>query len=95
MSGSVRLGATVALAAGLLPHLAGPDPTPQAGDVKPGWVALVIVLILCVVTTLLWLSMRRHLGRIRFDEDADPARTEAPAGDPAADRREEREPGQG
>lgn len=41
------------------------DPVPEPSEVKPGWFALVVVLSLVVATTLLWLSMRRHLGRIR------------------------------
>ena len=36
--------------------------------VGPGWVAFVVVVALCVVTTLLWLSMRKQLGKIRFEE---------------------------
>jgi len=48
------------------------DPVPEPSEVKPGWIALVVVLSLVVATTLLWLSMRRHLGRIqapRRDEE--------------------------
>ena len=41
------------------------DPVPEPSEVKPGWIALVVVLSLVVATTLLWLSMRRHLGRIQ------------------------------
>ena len=42
--------------------------TPDASQVKPGWVAFAIVVALCVVTTLLWLNMRKQLGKIRFEE---------------------------
>ena len=45
------------------------DPVPAAGEVTPGWVYAVVVLGLFVVTFLLWLSMRKQLGRIRFTED--------------------------
>ncbi len=48
----------------------GPDPA----DVKPGWVAFVIVVVLCVVTVLLWLNMRKQLGKIRFEEKDTPRR---------------------
>ncbi len=35
-------------------------------DVRPGWGALLLVLILCVVTYLLWRSMNTQLGRIKM-----------------------------
>jgi hypothetical protein len=35
-------------------------------DVKPGWIALVLVLVLCVVTYLLWRSMNTQLRRIQL-----------------------------
>jgi hypothetical protein len=50
------------------------DPVPEPSEVKPGWIALVVVLSLVAATTLLWLSMRRHLGRIQApykDETSD------------------------
>ncbi|MGH3366598.1 MAG: hypothetical protein ACRDOY_05295 [Nocardioidaceae bacterium] len=39
--------------------------------VKPGWLGLTVVLILCVATYLLWRSMNRQLNKVRFDEAAD------------------------
>lgn len=53
----------------VLTVLAAVDPVPAEEDVKPGWVALVLVLVLCAVTVLLWLSMRKQLGRIRIDKE--------------------------
>jgi hypothetical protein len=50
------------------------DAAPDPEDIKPGWVALVLVLILCVATTLLWLSMRKQLGKIHFEEKETPRR---------------------
>ena len=47
---------------------------PEASEVKPGWVAFAIVVTLCVVTTLLWLNMRKQIGKIRFDEKDTPRR---------------------
>jgi hypothetical protein len=35
-------------------------------DVKPGWIALVLVLVLCAVTTLLWRSMNTQLRKIQL-----------------------------
>ncbi len=48
--------------------------TPDPAAVKPGWVALVVVLVLCVVTALLWLNMRKQLGKISFEEKENPRR---------------------
>ncbi len=50
------------------------DAPPEPSEIKPGWVALVIVLALCVATTLLWLNMRKQLGKIDFEEVEAPRR---------------------
>ena len=50
------------------------DDAPAPSEIKPGWVALVIVLTLCVVTGLLWLNMRKQLGKINFEEKDTPRR---------------------
>ncbi len=47
---------------------------PRDEDIGPGWGAFVVVVALCVVTTLLWLSMRKQLGKIRFEEQDTPRR---------------------
>ena len=44
------------------------DPVPEADDVKPGWIAGVVVLLLIAATLLLWMNMRKQLRKIRFDE---------------------------
>ena len=49
--------------------------------VKPGWVALLIVLALGAATVLLWRNMGKQLKRI--DVDGDGADDPAPSGDPA------------
>ena len=36
----------------------------------PGWVGAIVIVGLIVVTVLLWLSMRRQFGKIRFDEES-------------------------
>ncbi|MPZ61721.1 MAG: hypothetical protein GEU93_10580 [Propionibacteriales bacterium] len=36
--------------------------------VKPGWLGLFVVLALCLVTLLLWLSMNRQLKKVDFDD---------------------------
>jgi len=50
-------------------------------SVRPGWVALLIVLALGAATVLLWRSMGKQLKKIDFDGDgADaPAPSDAPA----------------
>lgn len=49
--------------------------------VKPGWVALLIVLALGAATVLLVRNMGKQLKRIDFDRDGagDPAQSDAPA----------------
>ena len=58
----------VAAAAEGVARLAEIDEAPAPSEIKPGWVALVIVLTLCVATTLLWLNMRKQLKKIDFQE---------------------------
>jgi len=48
----------------------GPDPA----DVKQGWLGFVVFLALAIAVVLLWLSMRRHLKKINFDEEPDTPR---------------------
>ena len=70
-------------ASSALARLAQVDDGPAPSEIKPGWVALVIVLALCVVTVLLWLNMRKQLGKIHFEEKDTPRRRrggEPPAG---------------
>ena len=60
-------------------------------SVRPGWVALLIVLALGAATVLLWRNMGKQLKKIDFDDDASgrassdgPASTDtstSPAGD--------------
>ncbi len=49
------------------------DAVPEPDDVTPGWVYPVIFFALFAVTILLWLSMRKQLKKIRFEEAPDPA----------------------
>jgi hypothetical protein len=37
--------------------------------VKPGWLALVIVLLMGLATFLLWRSMNRQLKKVHFEDD--------------------------
>ncbi len=60
-------------------------------DVKPGWVALVLVILLGIATFLLWRSMNHQLAKITVPtreelrqqaagEDSDPATNSEPDG---------------
>jgi hypothetical protein len=42
----------------------GPDPA----DVKPGWLGFGVFLALAVAVVLLWLSLRKQLRKVHFDE---------------------------
>jgi hypothetical protein len=35
-------------------------------DVKPGWIALILVIVLCLATVLLWRSMNAQLRKIQL-----------------------------
>lgn len=56
------------------------------GSVRPGWVALLIVLGLAAATFFLWRNMGKQMRKINFEEDRD-----AEPSDPAerTDRRPE------
>ncbi len=45
----------------------GPDPA----DVKPGWLGFGMFLALAVAVVLLWLSFRKQLKKIDFEEEPD------------------------
>jgi hypothetical protein len=59
---------------------------PDPADVKPGWLGLGMFLALAVATVLLWLSMRRQLRKVRFEEEPlpDQGDQEPTAEEPAA-----------
>jgi hypothetical protein len=56
----------------MLPMAAGTAPDPA--DVKPGWLGLGVFLALAAATLLLWLSFRRQLKKVNFEEKPDPSR---------------------
>ena len=65
----------------LVTYLASqPDPVPAEDQVRPGWIALGLMVLMCVATFLLWMNMRKQIRKIDFDDsDSDPD-----AGDDAA-----------
>ena len=61
------------------------DEVPDAEDVNAGWWYVVVFFGLIAATLLLWLSMRKQLKKIRFDEDpSDEADRDADDQGPAA-----------
>jgi hypothetical protein len=46
---------------------------PDPADVKPGWLGFGVFLALAAAVVLLWLSMRRHLKKVDFEEEPDGA----------------------
>jgi hypothetical protein len=61
-------------------------------SVRPGWVALLIVLVLGGATVFLWRNMGKQLKRIDFDPDAG-ARDRAPSDVPPAAEKSPAQPG--
>jgi hypothetical protein len=56
---------------------------PNPDDVKQGWLGLGVFLALAVATVLLWLSFRRQLRKVDFEEEPDvPKQTPGAPGDP-------------
>jgi hypothetical protein len=53
------------------------DKPPNPADVKQGWIGFVVFMALAVAVVLLWLSFRKQLKKVTFDED----RTARPAPD--------------
>ena len=53
----------------ILPPLAEEVPAPE--DVKAGWVAFGVFLALAAAVVFLGFSLRKHLKKVNFDEDAD------------------------
>ncbi len=60
------------------------DEVPAPEDVRPGWIAMGSFFLLFAVTILLWMNMRKQIGKIKFDDGVDRSGPAGPAG-PAAD----------
>lgn len=56
------------------------DEVPDTEDVSPGWIALVVLLLLGLATVLLWLSMRKQLRNIRISDRPGTARDDPTPG---------------
>ena len=61
------------------------DEVPDAKDVNTGWWYVLVFFGLIAATLLLWLSMRKQLKKIRFDENpSSPADRDSDDQGPAA-----------
>ena len=47
------------------------DPVPADDQVRPGYIALGLMILMCVATFLLWMSMRKQIRKIDFEETED------------------------
>ena len=54
------------------------DDVPQPEDVSPGWIYAAVIIGLFAVTILLWLSMRKQLKKIDFDDGSEKTDQEEP-----------------
>jgi hypothetical protein len=45
---------------------------PDPSEATAGWLGLVVFLALAGAVVLLWLSLRRHLKKVNFEEEPDP-----------------------
>jgi hypothetical protein len=64
------------------------DKPPDPSQVGQGLIGFLVFLFLAIATVLLWLSFRRQLKKVNFEEQPDPAR-----GGPATARRTRRRAG--
>lgn len=48
------------------------EKAPNPADVKPGWLGFWMFIALAVATVLLWLSFRKQLKKVDFEEETDP-----------------------
>jgi hypothetical protein len=55
----------------LLVGLEALDEVPAPEDVRPGWIAMGSFFLLFAVTILLWMNMRKQIGKIKFDDGVD------------------------
>jgi hypothetical protein len=62
------------------PSLVEEGPAPE--DVKAGWLGFAVFLALVAAVVILGLSLRKHLGRVKFDEAGEPTEPTEPT-DPA------------
>ncbi len=49
----------------------GQDPVPADDQVRPGWIALGVMVLMCVASFLLWMNMRKQIRKIDFEETED------------------------
>ena len=60
------------------------DDVPEPDEVTPGWVYFVVFMGLLLATVVLWLSMRKQLKKVRFEEEPDGTDTRSSPDEPTA-----------
>jgi hypothetical protein len=56
------------------------EKAPDPDKVKPGWIAFWIVMAMLAAVFFLGFSLRKHLGRVNFEEVSDEPQESPPAG---------------
>jgi len=64
----IPLNSMVALWAAMAPLA---EEVPDPNDVKPGWIGFTVVVVLMVAVVLLWLSFRKQLRKVNFEEPSE------------------------
>jgi hypothetical protein len=67
---------------------------PNPNDVVGGWVAFLVVLAMGAAVVFLYFSLKKQLGKVNFEEQADGAGSGGPAGRSAQARDVVEPPGQ-
>jgi len=68
----IPLNSMVALWTAMVPLA---EEIPDPNDVKPGWVGFTVVVVLMVAVVLLWLSFRKQLKKVNFEEPSENGET--------------------
>lgn len=60
--------------------------TPEPEDVKAGWIAFGLFLLLVAAVVFLWFSMRKQLRKVNFEEKDENSENGTPNGTGSAQR---------
>ncbi|HEX6485414.1 MAG TPA: hypothetical protein VF012_01780 [Nocardioidaceae bacterium] len=88
----IPLNSMVALWTAMVPLA---EEIPDPNDVKPGWVGFTVVVVLMVAVVLLWLSFRKQLKKVNFEEPSENGDTGTAADGPAGGSSPGNDNGQG
>ncbi|MGH3364553.1 MAG: hypothetical protein ACRDOW_07465 [Nocardioidaceae bacterium] len=88
----IPLNSMVALWTAMVPLA---EEIPDPNDVKPGWVGFTVVVVLMVAVVLLWLSFRKQLKKVNFQEPSENGEAGTAADGPADGPSQGNDNGQG